>query len=461
MINLFITQLQALQLEGYQMSRFLRWWQHNPFRNKLKNKVGLKYTSKVKLLIGVSILVLASEILYLKHSSFLLLILATHLSFPFTLLGISLIIIKPYEMIRKKLTISHTRKTVLSSRKLTTIGITGSYGKTTTKNYLLSILSKYQETVATPESYNTTFGVAKCVALEICNKSRYFICEMDAYHQGEIKELCYQAPPQFALLISVGPQHLERLGSLSRATSANFELIDSVDPKNALVNIDNPLIAEKLKDFRYKSVKTFSLNPQSDADFLLTDFKMDSHGTTLTIHSSIDQLGHQFIAPVFGSSNLVNLTAAISMALMLKVPIKHISGGLKYVTPSPHRLQLVEINKSIVIDDSYSSNVDGFENVINDLSNQKGKKAIITPGVVELGQLTKGFHLNTGKRIADVFDHAFLVGKSDRTDYLRQGINDKIPTTNLETDINIWELCQKLSESYDWILIENDLPENY
>lgn len=461
MINLFITQLQVLQLESYQMSRFLKWWQHNQFRNKLKNKVGLKYTPKIKLLISVSILVLVFEILYLKPLTFLLSVLVIHLSFPFTLLGISLVIIKPYETVRKKLTISHTRKTILSSRKLTTIGITGSYGKTTTKNYLLSILSKHQETVSTPESYNTTFGVAKCVALEICNKSRYFICEMDAYHQGEIKELCFQAPPKFALLISVGPQHLERLGSLDNATSANFELIDSVDPKNALVNIDNPLIAEKLKGFRYKSVKTFSLNSKSSADFFLTDFKMNRHGTTLTIHSSIDQSNHQFTAPVFGSSNLVNLTAAISMALLLKIPTEHITQGLKSVTPSPHRLQLIRLGGATIIDDSYSSNVEGFENIIKDLSLQKGKKVIITPGVVELGPLTKDFHLNIGNKIGSVFDHAFLVGTSDRTKYIQQGIGKKFKSTFLENNINVWNLCQELSQKYDWILIENDLPENY
>lgn len=444
------------------MSRFLRWWQRNLFQNKLKNKVGLKYTSKVKLLIVISLTVLIFETIYfIRFPIFILFIFAIYFFFPFTLIGTSLIIIMPYEMIRKKITISHTRNIILSSIKLITIGITGSYGKTTTKNYLLSILSKHQETVSTPESYNTTFGIAKCVDLEICNKSRYFICEMDAYHQGEIKELCYQAPPQFALLISVGPQHLERLGSLDNATSANFELIDAVEPKNALVNIDNPLIAKKLKDFQYKSVKTFSLKSQSGADFYLTDFKMNSHGTMLTIHSSIDRNNYQFTAPVFGSSNLVNLTAAISMALMLKVPAEKISQGLSLVSPSPHRLQLITINKSIIIDDSYSSNVEGFENVINDLSNQKGKKAIITPGVVELGQLTKSFHLTAGEKIADIFDHAFLVGKSDRTDYLRQGIGDKINTSYLETNVNVWELCQKLSENYDWILIENDLPENY
>lgn len=460
MINLFTTQLQILQLEGYQMFRFLRWWRHNTFKNKLDNKVGLKYTPKVKLLISLSILILVSEIYYLKSLPFMLSILASHLLFPFSLLGVSLVIIKPYEIFRKKLTILQTRKTILSSNQLTTIGITGSYGKTTTKNYLLSILSRHQETVATPESYNTTFGIAKCVDLEICKKSRYFICEMDAYQRGEIRELCFQAPPKYALLISVGPQHLERLGSLDNATNANFELVDSVEPKNALVNIDNPLIAEKLKKIRYKSIKTFSLS-QTQADFFLTHYKMDGNGTTLTIHSSIDQTSHQFTAPVFGSSNLINLTASISMALLLKVPTKHIALGLRNVAPSPHRLQLVTINKSTVIDDSYSSNVDGFENIVKDLSTQKGKKVIITPGVIELGSLTKDFHLNIGKKIDNVFDRVFLVGTSDRTRYIQQGMSKKSKSTFLENNVDIWRLCQELSQKYDWILIENDLPENY
>lgn len=461
-LDLFRTQLHVLQLEGYQFSRFLRWWQNNLFRSKLKNKIGLKYTPKVKLLIILSLVIIVSETIYIiKFPALLLFILLIHVSFPFTLLGISLIIAMPYEIIRKKLTISRTRTTILSSKNLTTIGVTGSYGKTTTKNYLHSILTLHQEAVATPESYNTTFGIAKCVDLEICSKSRYFICEMDAYHRGEIKELCFQVSPHFAILISVGPQHLERLGSLSNATDANFELIDSVDPKNSLVNIDNPLIAERLKNVRYKSARTFSLNPRARADFFLTSFKMNSRGTTLNVHSSIDQGDYQFTAPVFGSSNLVNLTAAVSMALMLKVPIKNISQGLKSVTPSPHRLQLVTINKSTIIDDSYSSNVEGFENIIRDLSMQKGKKAIITPGVVELGQLTKGFHEKIGKKISQVFDIAYLVGKSDRTDNINRGINDNIKVVFTENNINVWDLCKELSKSYSWILIENDLPENY
>lgn len=460
-LDLFRTQLQVLQLEGYHFPRFLRWWQYNLFRRKLKNKIGLKYTSKVKLLNILSLVIIVSETIYIiKFPALLLFILLIHLSFPFTLLGISLIIAMPYEIIRKKLTISHTRTTILSSKNLTTIGITGSYGKTTTKNYLHSILSLHQETVVTPESYNTTFGIAKCVDLEICNKSRYFICEMDAYQRGEIRELCFQVPPKYALLISVGPQHLERLGSLEDATIANFELIDSVNPQNALVSIDNPFIAKRLKSEQYKYVKTFSLS-KPEADFFLTNFKMNSRGITMTIHSSIDQRNYQFAAPVFGSSNLVNLTASVSMALMLKIPIKHISQGLKSVSSSPHRLQLVTINKSTIIDDSYSSNVEGFENIIRDLSMQKGKKAIITPGVVELGQLTRDFHEKIGKKISQVFDIAYLVGKSDRTDNINRGINDNIKVVFTENNINVWDLCKELSNSYSWILIENDLPENY
>lgn len=453
------THLHILQLEGYSMARFLTWWIKHPIVVDTSGKKPLVYTPKIKKLLLISYFLLFIFLLFSLFTKIYLfgaISLIVFLSTPFLYLYLSLLLYKPYEIINRYLTIRRIRQFTRAIPDLTVIGVTGSYGKTSTKDFLFEILNSWKSTLKTPESYNTVFGIAKVVDLELRNVHKFFIVEMGAYVRGEIKELTQETPPRYAILTAIGTQHLERFKSLKNTTLAKFEIIDAVKPEHGLVNLDNPLIKDHISQLKYQKVRTYSLSDHQ-ADFYLSHVKLTPLGMSFKLHSSSGSL--DLSTPLFGTSNLQNLTAAISMAKMLGVPDRTIISTVSKLEPSPHRLQLLKLDHATLIDDAYSSNQQGFQNLIGDLKFLKGRKVLITPGIIELGKETAIIHQKLGRLAQRVFDKVVLVGHSDRTKNLEIGL--KQPVDYIENKTNLWPLIHELSKKYDWILLENDLPDNF
>lgn len=462
MINPLKTHLHILQLEGYSPSRFFSWWLKHPFTLKTTPKKPLTITPKIKLITSITLILYLSLITISITQPISILLFILLLIEPFPLIFASLIIIKPYEIIRRCLTKISINKKITQHPHLTTIGITGSYGKTSTKDILFQIIDEIHPTLKTPESYNTLFGIAKTINLELHPKLKYFICEFGAYSRGEIKELTQTIPPQYAILTAIGTQHLERFKSLKNTTLAKFELIDSTKPENCLVNLDNKLIQKQLNQNQYKNVKTYSTqNPK--ADFFVSKYTLTNQGTDFTLRHN--HQSHHFHSSLFGTSNLENLTAAISLSIMLGIKPTQINKSINQMYASPHRLELKKINQATLIDNSYSSNQQGITNIINDLHKPPGKKAIITPGIIELGQKTEIIHQKIGHLIAPVFDTAILVEQSNRTRALEIGIKNhpksKTKIQFLNNQDSVWPTIETLSKTHQWILLENDLPDNF
>lgn len=465
------THITILQQEGYSIFRFLRWWLAHPFTYFISAKKPLVVTKKVKSLLTLSYLIFGLLLIFSIFSRFYFvapLSLLVFLLEPFIYLLAATFLIIPYEKVNRLRTIRRIRNEITGHQNLSVVGITGSFGKTSVKDFLFTILSGWQETLKTPESYNTVFGIAKVIDLELLSKTKIFICEMGAYIRGEIRELCRMIPPNYAILTAVGTQHLERFKNLSNTTLAKFELVDAVKPSHALVNLDNPLIATRITLPQYHGVQTYSLvNPQ--ADFFVKDYSLSPSGLRFTL--TYENKDYSFSSSLFGTSNLYNLVAAISMALMMKVPEKIISRQVAQITSSPHRLELKKINRATLIDNAFSSNEEGFSSLINDLSKLPGKKVLVTPGIIELGLRTVEVHQRIGGLASGVFDRFILVGKSIRTISLEKGILSTsvgalraMPASTpkisfIPNSTNLWPLIEELSQDYDWILLENDLPD--
>jgi len=460
----FSAHLHIFQLEEYKYLRFLRWWITHPFFYSTSQKKPLVSTSKTRRLTRLSILIFLflSIIFYLINPLLLLLSFLLYLQ-PFILIFASNLLLLPYEIYNRQLVISRARNTLQTHPHLTTIGITGSYGKTTTKDFLFQILDTHKPTLKTPGSFNTIFGIKRVLDAELVNNLYYFLAEYGAYVRGEIKELTRMVPPQYAILTAIGPQHLERFKSLHNTTLAKFELIDAVDPSKALLNLDNDLIRTHLqKHPRYHTSKTYSLHdPQ--ADYFVSTYSLTTKGMNFTLKTA--EHSYKFATPLFGTSNLYNLTAAIAMALILKVPIKTIQTTVSALTPAPHRLQLTPLTHATLIDNAYSSNPAGFTQIIKDLSGLNGKKALITPGIIELSHKSTEIHHQLGALAAPVFDTIILVGDNPRTQSFINGINSatKKPHTikTVTASKNPISIAHDLDSQHDFILIENDLPDQY
>ncbi len=454
--------LHVFQLEGYSSIRFLKWVITNYFVRTIEEKKPLVWTRKAKLLYYLAVCYAFAAFVLLVTSLRLygLLLGLTLFTQPYTFLLAGLATLKPYEfanrmrvkrLIKKKIT-------KLKQQGLQVIGITGSYGKTTTKEYLYQMLKTKYKVLKTPESYNTLFGIYKVIDLELYEGYDFFICEMGAYCRGEIKELCDVVLPDHGILTGINEQHLERFGSIENIIKAKFELIQAI-PENGikLLNVDNTNIAHNYKSYTAKALFYGKNSPdnyyknlnyidgKAVCDFVLSDYSLGTLELSLC-----------------GEGNIANALAAASLAAKLGVPTGTVSEVLRLLKPSPHRLELINYpNGTTFVDDAYSSNVDGFKVALNYLSSFTTRpKVLVTPGIVELGRKTEVVHKELGTLANGLCDFVILVGHSSRTEGLALAVaHDKVQFINSIKELPA--VLAKLQLELPVVLIENDLPENY
>jgi UDP-N-acetylmuramoyl-tripeptide--D-alanyl-D-alanine ligase len=460
-----LTHLHILQLEQYELLPSLKWWTTHPLPTTLPSKTKLRLTPKSLLISLLSLLFFILLLLLTVKANYLLAFLVSviYLFSPMPFLLVALLLILPLQFVYLFFTVVRIRNVLTSYPLLTTVGITGSFGKTSTKNYLFHFLDSYKLTLTTPHSYNTPFSLAHVIDWELTKKVNYFIAEFSAFRPGNIRLLSTMVPPQFSLITGIGPQHLERFGNLERITQAKFELAQATaNINNILVNIDNPQIQDYLHTHpSYKSVKTYSIsNPQ--ATFYLTNIKHTKSYTSFIFH--FQNRSFPFTSPILFTSQLQNLVAALSMAFILKTPSSTLQSALNSLPQIPHRLETVILNQSTIIDNTYSSNLNGFTQIMADLKKFIGSKVLVTPGLVELGIEGQSIHHQLGQQASEVFDTIVLVGSSTRTKTISQAFHSSCPKKPIEWITNpsdYWPKITALSHQFDWILLENDLPENY
>ncbi|PIS22953.1 hypothetical protein COT49_02590 [candidate division WWE3 bacterium CG08_land_8_20_14_0_20_40_13] len=438
-----ISYILILQLEDYQIRRFLKWVLKNPFGKALEGKKPLVWTYKAKFIAvcaGFWYLIIILG-LFEVLGIFGLLFGLFLAFFPWIFVVFALVTRRPYEAINRKLAISKTRKIILhlKSKGLKVIGITGSYGKTTTKEFLYQILKDNYKVLRTPESYNTLFGIKNVIDLELDESYDFFICEMGAYKTGEIKELCKMAQPDYAILTGINEQHLERFGKIENTIKAKFELIQAVtDKTRCLLNHDCELITSSYLPYVSNSPNQLEPVFYSFEDINITNFSL------------------------IGTANITNAIAAATMAKIIGLTQTSIDKKLTELKPFSHRLEVKILDNGwTILDDSYNSNVDGFKLALSALKGFKGIKIIATPGIVELGSKTKEIHRELGKLCDEMCDYIILVGKNERTIALAEGITTKFKIIYMESIKLLNKTVESLNIKSPVILIENDLTDNY
>lgn len=442
--------LNILQLEEYKIDRFLNWNLRNLSKRKLETKKKLQITSKVKYIIFLYMCICFLSIFI---SLFITLILLIE---PFIGLALATLILKPYEYYKKREVIERTRSKILSLKNLKVIGITGSFGKSSTKDILFHILSSKYEVLKTPESYNTIFGVAKVVDIELDKSHEYFICEMAAYKKGEIKNLCYMVPPTYGILTGITTQHFERFGSLENTIKAKFELIDSIKEKeNIIFNFNDENVNSEVKR-RHLATQAPKIQISN------IKFSEDGSSFDLTYNKKI----YKATTPLFGFSNIKNLTLAIEMALKLGLSISQIQNTLKSLKSTDNRMTLIKGDGATIVNNTYSSNVQSFKELIETAKLIPGKKVLVTPGIVELGNLEIVVHENLGNLASGVFDQVILVGKNARTNSLANGLDKNFASKGSylfieDTRDEYFNKIEELKNKFNWIFLENDLTQNY
>lgn len=355
---------------------------------------------------------------------------------------------------------------ILSSMPdLKIIGITGSYGKTSTKHYLHRILSEHYETLMTPGSYNTTMGVIRTVREMMKPYTEVFICEMGAKQKGDIKEICDLVHPQIGIVTAVGPMHLQTFGNIGNVQSTKFELIDALPSDGlAVVNDDFEYCANR--EVSNVECIRYAVDNVKSAQFWADDIVYSSAGTSFTVNGP-NGFKMTVTTKLVGECNISNLLAAIIVALRLEVPVEKIQYAISRIEQVEHRLSIRKTPSGItVIDDAFNSNPSGSKMALDVLAGFKedGKRIVVTPGMIELGE--EQFELNRqfGKHAGNSADIVIVVGQ-----YNRQAIMKGLSESDIEEEKihavdsfnDAQALLQTIMKSGDTILYENDLPDSF
>ncbi|WP_304735713.1 Mur ligase family protein [Duncaniella muris] len=344
------------------------------------------------------------------------------------------------------------------------IGVTGSYGKTSTKHYLNRILSEKYDVMMTPGSFNTTMGVIRTVREYLKPYNEVFIVEMGAKQPGDIKEICDLVHPEIGILTAVGEQHLESFKTIENVQRTKFELIDSLPTDGlAVVNNDFPFVANRKVD-NVKCIR-YAVSECGPAQYIAEDIRYSAHGTSFTV---VTPTGEKFgfSTHLVGECNVSNLLAAIIVALRLEVPIEKISYAVNDIQQVEHRLNMKRTPGGVtIIDDAFNSNPTGSKMALDVLKMMTGgRRIIVTPGMIELGERQEELNAKFGEYIAGAADIAIIVGHYNR-EAIISGIKST-DTTSLDVHtVNSFSEAQQLLATTlkpgDTILYENDLPDTF
>ena len=355
------------------------------------------------------------------------------------------------------------------------VGITGSYGKTTTKTFLRDILSLRYHTYATPKSYNTLMGVSLAINRDLADdyRAEYFISEMGAYAPGEIARICQLTPPHIAIVTEVGPQHLERFGSLENVQRAKYEIIENLPPDGVgIFNWDNAyirdMIAKGYPNTRLSVSREldFAEAQRQGVDWIATDIEQSLDGLRFRVTDVATGESEAFKTALYGAHNVTNLLLCVAVAVHEGIPLRDIARRAATLQPAESRLARQTTAAGItIINDAYSANPAGAASALKLLRlHDHGRRLLITPGMVELGDMQDDENRALGALAAECATDVILVGEKQT-----RAVFDGIASAGF--DMARVLVVDELAESVKWYqrhlaagdtaLFLNDLPDTY
>ncbi len=426
-----------------------------------KAKKPLVFTARVKRMIATFLVLSVLIIVPVAYFTEMLFVYSAILFLPCFIIMLANFLNKPIEKAVGNHYINEAKAKINALPNLIVIGITGSYGKTSTKFYLQKLLSSKYNVLMTPESYNTTMGVVKTVREQLDATYDIFICEMGAKGVGEIKEICDIVKPKYGIITSIGPAHLESFKSMENIVKTKFELCDAL-PEDGIIflNGDNEYIAKHTPSRKaiYYGTENKSLEKIFGDNIAVSD-----KGTSFTAHTENDSFDYD--TKILGKHSVVNILGCIAMARFLGCDAKQLVLPIKRLETAPHRLQLRPGGEVTIIDDAFNSNPSGSRAALDVLGAFDGIKIMITPGMVELGDMEEQYNREFGEYAAEKCDYVLLVGERI-TKSIAEGLENKnYPKDKYFTFAKVTEAIAYANGlepgKKKYVLLENDLPDNY
>ncbi|MDE6007825.1 MAG: UDP-N-acetylmuramoyl-tripeptide--D-alanyl-D-alanine ligase, partial [Muribaculaceae bacterium] len=386
--------------------------------------------------------------------------------FSWAVVMLAVVILMPVEKMINQRYWNEASSILKSMPDLKVIGITGSYGKTSTKHYLERILAEDFDVLMTPGSYNTPMGVIRTVREMMKPYHKIFICEMGAKQGGDIKEICELVHPEMGIVTAVGPMHLETFKNMENVQKTKFELVDAL-PSDGLAVVNNDFDYCASREVNNVNVERYCVGEKmaDKSDYVAEDLAYTPEGTSFTIKGP-EGFEMKLKTRLVGGCNISNLLAAVIVALQLGMSEEKIKRGVAAIEQVEHRLSIKHTPGGVtIIDDAFNSNPSGSKMALEVLSGFKsGKRIVVTPGMIELGDKQYELNMEFGEEIAKNCDIAIIVGLYNRDAIVRGILRGDFPEENLY-QVDSFNEAQKVLSTLlapgDVVLYENDLPDSF
>lgn len=470
--------LHVFQLEGYKRARFLAWCQADRgralFLRRDTRKKPLVMTGRAwRILIAATVLSLAVVLVPagLVHvwvgwpydiPTWAVATIIAFVAVPQLLVAADIALSPLQRAINSRFIRAARRR--LDELQPVVIGITGSFGKTSTKFAVTGIVADDELALATPDSYNTPLGVSRTVNELLGERHRFFVVEMGAYREGEIAELCSFVRPRVGVLTAIGPAHLERFGSLDAIRRAKYEIVTSL-PEDGIpvMNVDDPevrALADRTERWR---VVRYGIDGEARPHVTARAIENTVRGARfeIVLTSSGESISVQ--TRLLGRHAIGHVLAGVAVATGLGSSLPELKARIEGLAPIAHRLQIVEgAGGVIVIDDAYNSNPEGAAAALEVLEAMPGeRKVVVTPGIIEFGELQQRANESLGEHAGRVADFVIVVAGVNRTVLANSAVKAGAEVVAVDTLEHAQAALAKYLRPGDVVLFENDLPDHY
>ncbi len=346
---------------------------------------------------------------------------------------------------------------------LDVVGITGSYGKTSVKHILNTVLASQYNVLMTPESYNTKLGVTRTIREQLRPFHDIFIAEMGAKQPNDIQEICELVNQKYSILTAIGPQHLETFKTLDNIKKTKYEIIETL-PEDGVgfLNKDD----ENIMSYTPKNTcrKVYYGIDAEGLDYRAKDISFHSGGSTFTVETS-DGRTAVMNTKLLGKHNIYNILAAVAVGSEMGIPLEKIARAIKQVAAVPHRMEIKKQAGGItIIDDAFNSNPRGSKMALDVLSEMDGFRVLVTPGMIELGEKEYELNKEFGRYAAEKCDYVILVGEK-QTIPLQDGLKEaNYPENQYYVAKNLQDAIAHMHtivKGEAIVLLENDLPDTF
>ncbi len=367
------------------------------------------------------------------------------------LMIIQLLIQKPVESV-----IIHLAKKKLSRHSGIKITIAGSFGKTSMREILRTVLSEDNKVAAPPHSYNTPLGISKFINT-LQGDEEVLIFELGEYRPGDVKQLCKMICPDIGVITGINEAHLTKFKTIERTVRAIYELADFLADKPVYVNGESALARDNARPghmiYSREGINDWRIE-DTRSGLSGTSFIMDKSGIPMKIHASL--LGLHQVGPI---------ALSVDLARSLGLTPGQIREGTSKIKPFEHRLaKSVDINGVSILDDSYNGNPDGVKAVIAFLASLKGRRFYVTPGLVEMGYKTKEIHREIGRKLARARIEKVVLIKNSVTPFIEEGLRDGEYSGEIiwfEDAPKAFAALPRMTIKGDIVLLQNDWPDQY